>query len=112
MLPPYNGCGWQTTAKLAADAPASSTIASRTPAGPAMERRSFNRNKIDIEDQGRPRWNDPARAVVAVGKIRWNDQPATLADLHSGNTLIPTLDDRACTQRKSKGAAAAARAIE
>src|SRR5271169_1351952 len=90
----------------------SSTIACRAPAGPAMERCSFDRNKIDIEDQGRARWNDPARAVIAVGKIRWNDQPAALADLHSGNALIPTLDDRACTQRKFEDPAAGARAIE
>src|ERR1700675_1629954 len=89
-----------------------STIASRTPAGPAIERRSFNRNQIDIEDQGRSRGNDAARTVIAVGKVRGNNEPTTLADLHSGNALIPTLDDGARTQREFKGLTAGARAIE
>src|SRR5271165_3384789 len=77
-----------------------------------MRRRSFNRYQIDIEDQGRAGRNDAARTVVAIGKIRRNDEPAALADLHSGNTLVPTLDDRARAERKFERPAGVARTIE
>ena len=77
-----------------------------------MRRRSFNRNQIDIEDQGRTRRDDAARTVIAIGKIRGNDEPAALADLHSRNTLVPTLDDRARAKRKFERPAGIARTIE
>src|SRR4051812_36768615 len=50
-------------------------------------------DEVDDEDQRRARLDDAARAPLAVGLVRRDGEPATAADLHAGDPLVPALDD-------------------
>jgi len=67
--------------------------------------------KLDLENECRVRRNSWTPAGP-VGEARRNDELALFADFHSGDTLIPPLDDLALAEREIEGSIAIARAVE
>lgn len=75
------------------------------PRGGSMQDNSkillFDVEQFDLEVQCGVRRDRPNSALT-IAKIRRNDQFTLAADLHTGNTFIPTFDDAARAQRKRK----------
>src|SRR5439155_25756874 len=51
----------------------------------------IDREELDFEDQRRARWDDAARAAIAVPQVRRDDELALAADLHGPDALVPAL---------------------
>lgn len=73
---------------------------------------SANTDQVDDEDEGLVGSDRPASAALAVPEHRWDRDPPTTADPHSGHTLIPASDDLAPTQTELEGAATVPRRVE
>src|SRR5438552_13103319 len=78
-------CGWWR-----GRATGSTVFASRCGAASG---RLADLQEIDDEDERLAGLDVPTRTAVAVAETRWDGEPAAAADLHSGDTLIPSLDD-------------------
>src|SRR4029077_20847617 len=50
---------------------------------------SADLEQLHLEDQRRPRRDDPARPAVAVAQVRGDDQLPLAADLHRDHALVP-----------------------
>src|SRR5258708_37592454 len=61
---------------------------------------SLNRQKPDIEHQGRVRRDPAAGAACAIAQRGRNDQRALAADLHGSDALIPAGDHPVLSDRK------------
>src|SRR5262249_1697732 len=68
-------------------------------------------HELDVEHEGPVRGNG-TRAALLVRERRRYDELALTAHLHSSDTLVPPLDDPACTQGKDQRFPTLARAIE
>src|SRR4030095_8273469 len=55
-------------------------------------------DEVDDEDQRRAGLDDAARSALAVRLVRRDRQPASSADLHAADALVPALDDHADAQ--------------
>src|SRR5450631_1115270 len=77
-----------------------------------MRWRLLHVHKIDDEDQRLARRDRATSTTISVGQVRRNDQPATSADPHAGDAVVPAFDDPAAAERKRQRVAAAPRAVE
>src|SRR4029453_8765741 len=80
--------------------------------GEASSERLLHVEKLDVEDERRVGWNDPAGAPLPVGHVRRNNQRAFAADFHAGYAFVPTLDYLALAEKEAERDFAVERAIK
>src|SRR5690606_41712258 len=68
--------------------------------------------EVDDEDGGLAGLDGGARAGVAVGQVRRDDELAAAADLHAGDAHVPALDDAAAAELEVEGGAAVPGRVE
>src|SRR4051794_5118041 len=73
---------------------------------------SSHADEVHHEDEGGAGLDDAAGAALAVRLVRGDGQPATAADLHAGDALVPALDDHADTQPELQRVAAVPGRVE
>lgn len=75
-------------------------------------RPSAHAEQVDDKDEGLPGPDDTTGSAFAVGEARRDCQPATPADFHSRDALIPALDHPALSEAEAERVAAIPRRIE
>src|SRR2546423_15493461 len=68
--------------------------------------------QFDFEDQRGVRRYYAARATGTIAECGWDDESALTADLHRGNTIVPTGDDPLLSDGKLERLAAVERTVE
>src|SRR5712691_4977893 len=68
--------------------------------------------QFDFKDQRGVRWYHAARAAGTIAELRRDDEGALTADLHRGDTFIPTGDDPLSADGKLERLAAVERTVK
>ncbi len=68
--------------------------------------------QFDFKNQRRAGGDYGTHALFAVGHVGWNDQRAFLANTHSKNSFVPTLNDLADPEREVERLVPVTRRVE